>query len=111
MFTESLTGATIVLTGAASGIGSSTGQMLRAAGAQVIALDKKEPTYDVAEFIPVNLAEPDSIDAAVRMLGVQNVHGLCNVAGVPGTLPDMVVARVNYLGLRYLTMAVLPLMS
>jgi NAD(P)-dependent dehydrogenase (short-subunit alcohol dehydrogenase family) len=33
---------------------------------------------------------------------------LLNVAGVPGTLPPETVARVNYLGLRMLTEAVLP---
>lgn len=39
------------------------------------------------------------------------IDGLCNVAGVPGTVPDALVARVNYLGLRHLTWELLPMFS
>lgn len=108
MFTESLANTTIVITGASSGIGKKTGELLLQAGAKVIALDRNTPDYDVTRYIAVDLSDPDSIDAAVRAINLEPIHGLCNIAGVPGTLPDQVVARVNYLGLRRLTLALLP---
>lgn len=102
MFTESLAGKTIVVTGAASGIGKKTSQLLHTAGAQVIALDRRAPEQDVHRFLEVDLADAVSIDAAVARVRGLPIHGLCNIAGVPGTVPDHMVARVNYLGLRHL---------
>ena len=108
MSTNDFTHKTIVVTGAASGIGQRTAQMLIDAGAQIIALDRNPPDCAVRRFVPVDLSKPASIDAAVAAIGDTPIHGLCNIAGVPGTLPDEVVARVNYLGLRYLTKSLLP---
>lgn len=105
---ESFANSTIVVTGAASGIGKETSQRLISAGASVIALDRNEPDFEVEQYIQVDLANKGSIDAAVSAIGAASIDGLCNIAGVPGTLPDDVVARVNYLGLRHLTQAVLP---
>jgi NAD(P)-dependent dehydrogenase (short-subunit alcohol dehydrogenase family) len=108
MFTESLAGRSIVVTGASSGIGKRTSELLIAAGAKLIALDRNQPTFAVAQFIQVDLSNPESIDSALAALGPGPVDGLCNIAGVPGTVPDSVVARVNYLGLRRLTEGLLP---
>lgn len=108
MLIESLAGKTIVVTGAASGIGKRTSELLKTIGAHVIALDRKQPEHDVEKFVEVNLADPKSIDAGISHLHGVPIHGLCNIAGVPGTFPDQVVAGVNYLGLRHLTIGLLP---
>jgi NAD(P)-dependent dehydrogenase (short-subunit alcohol dehydrogenase family) len=95
-----------VVTGAASGIGRATAAKLVRSGAEVIALDRVAPTDSVGEFIPVDLADPESIRAAASKLP-DGVAGLLNIAGVPGTVPPEILARVNYLGLRMLTESVL----
>jgi NAD(P)-dependent dehydrogenase (short-subunit alcohol dehydrogenase family) len=99
-------GKTIVVTGASSGIGAETARLLRFAGARVIGMDRNEPMLTLDGFVKVDLSEQSAIDAAVRLLPAQVDH-LCNVAGVPGTAPVDLVARVNYLGLRHLSQRVL----
>lgn len=106
-----LHGKTIVVTGAASGIGLRTCELLAAAGARVMGLDRHPVSGPVSRHVQVDLAEPASIDRAVAALHGETLHGLCNIAGVPGTAPDDVLARVNYLGLRRLTEALLPQMA
>lgn len=101
---------TIVVTGAASGIGQRTAQLLVQEGAKVIGLDRHPLADSGMQFIQVDMADPASIEAAVAGIGGP-VHGLCNIAGIPGTAPDSVLARVNYLGLRHLTLALLPRMD
>ncbi len=97
-----LQGKTIVVTGVSSGIGSDTAKLLRQQGAQVIGLDRNEPTLTLDGFVKADLSEPAAIDVALTQLPAQ-VHGLANVAGVPGTASVDLVARVNFLGLRHLT--------
>ncbi|KSV74440.1 hypothetical protein N182_27755 [Sinorhizobium sp. GL2] len=77
-------------------------------GAQVIALDRNRPAVAVSRYIKVDLEDPESIDDAVASLGAMPIHGLCNIAGVPETAGDEAVYKVNYLGLRRLTVGVLP---
>lgn len=101
---------TIIVTGAASGIGRRTAELLLDVGASVIALDRTRPPQEVSRFIQVDLAEPASIEKAVTEIGRDPIDGLCNIAGVPGTQPDDMVGRINYLGLRHLTWALRPLM-
>ena len=100
---------TIVITGACSGIGAETARLARARGATVIGIDRNTPGLTLDGFIQADLGSVEGIDAAVAQLP-QRVDALCNVAGVPGTAPVDTVARVNYLGLRHLTEAVLPRM-
>ena len=101
-------GAHVVVTGAASGIGRGTAEWLTSAGVRVIALDHHEPDFEVSRYVAVDLADLASIEDVAACLGDLSLHGLCNAAGVPGTHPAEVVARVNYLGLRSLTAALLP---
>jgi NAD(P)-dependent dehydrogenase (short-subunit alcohol dehydrogenase family) len=105
-----LAGKSIVVTGAASGIGAATAALLHASGAKVIALDRNRPSAAHGDWIAVDLADPASIAAAVAALPGR-IDGLCNVAGVPGTAPVMTVARINYLGLRAITEATVARMS
>jgi NAD(P)-dependent dehydrogenase (short-subunit alcohol dehydrogenase family) len=97
---------TIVITGACSGIGAETARLARARGATVIGIDRNAPGLTLDAFIQADLGTIEGIDAAVAQLPAR-VDALCNVAGVPGTAPGKLVARVNYLGLRHLTQQVL----
>ena len=103
-------GKTIVVTGASSGIGAETARQLRYAGASVIGMDRNEPTFTLDGFVKADLSEQAHIDAAVKQLPAR-VDALCNIAGVPGTSPVDLVAKVNYLGLRHLTLGLLGRMA
>jgi len=92
-----------VVTGAASGIGGEVTARLLAGGAAVTALDRVPAVEDV-RTVEVDLADPDSIDAALTELDGE-YDALFNIAGVPGTpeQPGELVMRVDFLGLRHLT--------
>lgn len=97
----------LVVTGVSSGIGAETARALRAAGHTLIGLDRNPaPDFDGA-FVTADLSSPDGVAAAAATLPEQ-VAGLVNIAGVPGTSPARVVLAVNVFGLRELTRAVAP---
>jgi NAD(P)-dependent dehydrogenase (short-subunit alcohol dehydrogenase family) len=98
-------GKTVVVTGTASGIGAAVAETLVTAGAEVIGLDLG-PSPAATKSIVCDLSEPAAIDAVVADLP-DTLYGLVNVAGVPGTRPAELVWKVNFLGLRHLTEAVL----
>ena len=100
---------TIVVTGAASGIGAEVARLARFEGATVIGMDRNDPGLTLDDFVTVDLASTGSIDDAIAKLP-QRVDALCNIAGVPGTANPALLAKVNYLGLRYLTSGLLPRM-
>jgi NAD(P)-dependent dehydrogenase (short-subunit alcohol dehydrogenase family) len=96
-------GKRIVVTGAASGIGLATAELLTSEGAEVIAVDiADEPPLERCD-----LSRPSDIDALVGRID-EPIHGLCNVAGLPGSHTGEQVMAVNFLGLRHLTEALLP---
>lgn len=101
-----LSGKTIVVTGAASGIGGEVVRLARFSGARVIGLDRNDPFITMDGFVKADLGDPASIDAAIKALPA-TFDGLVNAAGVPGTADKDLVARVNYLGLRHLTEGVI----
>jgi NAD(P)-dependent dehydrogenase (short-subunit alcohol dehydrogenase family) len=103
-------GKTIVITGVSSGIGSDTAKLLRLQGARVIGVDRNDPMLTLDGFVKADLSAPQTIDAAIAQLP-QRIDALCNIAGVPGTAPVDLVARVNYLGLRHLTLGLLDRMG
>jgi len=103
-------GKTIVVTGCSSGIGGETARLLRLQGARVIGVDRQEPMITLDGFVKADLSEQAAIDAAVRQLP-ERFDALANIAGVPGTAPVDLVARVNYLGLRHLCQRALERMS
>jgi NAD(P)-dependent dehydrogenase (short-subunit alcohol dehydrogenase family) len=94
-------GKTIVITGVSSGIGAETARYLRLNGARVIGLDRNDAGITLDGFVKADLSEQAAIDAAFQQLP-ERFDALCNIAGVPGTAPVDLVARVNYLGLRHL---------
>lgn len=101
---------TVVITGAASGMGAETARLLQQQGAGVVALDLVDVPGDV-RFIACDLGDPTSIDAAVAQLP-ERIDVLMNCAGVPngGRFSPDEVMRINWLGLRHLTEAALPRM-
>lgn len=101
-----LTNKKIVVTGVSSGIGAETARVLRFHGATVIGVDRNMPSLTLDAFVQADLSHPEGIDKAISQLPEQ-IDGLCNIAGVPGTADPQLVANVNYLGLKYLTEAVL----
>lgn len=101
---------TIVVTGASSGIGAETARLLRFHGAHVIGMDRNAPGISLDAFVQADLSTPGKIDEAIAQLPA-HIDALCNIAGVPGTAPVDLVARVNYLGLRHLTERLLPRMG
>jgi NAD(P)-dependent dehydrogenase (short-subunit alcohol dehydrogenase family) len=90
-----------VVTGSASGIGHRVAEKLLAAGAEVVSLDRNEPTAAVTQHVTVDLADVDSIDKALVELDGE-FDALLNVAGVPGTAPADVVMKVNAFAVRHL---------
>lgn len=101
-------GKTIVVTGAASGIGAETARLLKAGGAMVIAVDRNEPPAAMADrYVRADLSDPSSIRQAAKAVG-SGIDGLCNIAGLPPTRGRVPVIRVNFLGLREFTEAMLP---
>lgn len=92
-----LSGKTIVVTGASSGIGGEGARLARFSGARVIGVDRNDPLITLDGFVKADLGGPTSIDAAIAALP-EEFDGPVNAAGVPGTAPRDLVGRVNYLG-------------
>jgi NAD(P)-dependent dehydrogenase (short-subunit alcohol dehydrogenase family) len=101
-------GRTYLVTGAASGIGLRTAERLVDGGARVVGFDRHPVPLSACRHVQVDMADPASIDHALAQVADERFDGLCNIAGVPGTVPDLMLARINYLGLRYLTTKLLP---
>ncbi|MGB6513754.1 coniferyl-alcohol dehydrogenase [Mycobacterium sp.] len=100
-----------VVTGCASGIGAHVVRQLTELGADVVGLDKRPPSTEVAEFHALDLTDPASIDRAVTSIGGQ-VDALFNIAGVSSGVGDpLLVVTINFLGLRHVTEALLANMA
>lgn len=96
-----------VVTGCASGIGAHLTAQLTDLGAHVIGLDRHRPDPSPAQFVEVDLADAGSIDNAVSAVE-GSVDALFNVAGVSSGIGDpLLVVKVNFLGMRHLTEALL----
>jgi NAD(P)-dependent dehydrogenase (short-subunit alcohol dehydrogenase family) len=97
----------VLLTGAATGIGNATLNMLVADGHEVTTLDiKPETPAGAARHLACDMSDEASIDSAVAALEGP-FDALLNVAGVAGSMGAELVFRVNVLGLRHLTEALL----
>ncbi|MCC8180234.1 MAG: SDR family oxidoreductase [Planctomycetes bacterium] len=109
-------GKNVVVTGAFSGIGGALGQYLSQMGANVYALDIKEPAYQVKKFIQLNMGDKNAIDQAVNQLP-DSIGSVFNCAGVAGStyggkkFTDLEVMKINFFGPRHLINSVVPRMA
>lgn len=101
---------TIIVTGAASGIGSACVDELKRQRATVIGVDRVTIDADVDRYVTADLADPRSITAAQREIG-PGIDGLCNIAGLPPTAPPDEVLAVNALGLIEFTLGMIERMT
>lgn len=96
---------TIAVTGVAGGIGAELAALLRRTGHRVIGFDLRETTENVDIFIPLDLADASSIEAAAAAAAVEGeLDGLCNNAGLPPREGlEATLLQVNFLGTRQFT--------
>jgi len=102
-------GQRVIVTGAASGMGEAVARAVGELGADVFALDVKEPSVPVTKFVQTDLRDPAAIDAAVETIGGP-VHKLFSCAGLPQLFPALDVMLVNFVGPRHLIGRLRPLM-
>jgi NAD(P)-dependent dehydrogenase (short-subunit alcohol dehydrogenase family) len=93
-----------VVTGAASGMGKATTEMLVDLGADVYALDVMEATTPgIKAFIKVSLGGKDSIDQAFKQLPDQ-IDKFFGIAGVSGVKTDFnTTFTINFIANKYIT--------
>lgn len=91
-----LTGRTILITGAARGLGREIARTCAAAGARLVLADIDPACEATAQetgalFLPVDLADPDSIAAMAARLAAEvgPLHGLCNNAAMATNVGGM----------------------
>jgi NAD(P)-dependent dehydrogenase (short-subunit alcohol dehydrogenase family) len=101
-----LSGKTIVVTGASSGIGEECAAALQTAGAVVIGVDQNRCSDSLDRFVAIDLCEPISISLGIEEIG-GNIDGLCNIAGLPPTAGRLPVLQANFIGLRSFTLGMI----
>lgn len=110
-------GLTAAVTGAGSGIGLATAQMLKARGANVIGLDLNGGEMgDTAQWIQCDIGDADSVNNAFAQISALDI--LINNAGISAvgtveTSPDedwTRVLNVNVIGMVRTSRAALPLL-
>lgn len=103
--------ASVVVTGAASGMGAATAEILVELGAQVTAIDIKPTAVDVRRSLEVDLRDRTAIDDAVASIG-EPVNALFSCAGLPGPpFSELDTMLVNFVGARHLAQGLVPKMS
>ena len=100
---------TVLITGAAAGIGAALARMCAGSGHTVIGLDRIGCDSAGVEGLVCDLADADAIDAATAALP-DKIDAIASVAGIPGTHPPARVLAVNLLAPRRLITGVLPRM-
>jgi NAD(P)-dependent dehydrogenase (short-subunit alcohol dehydrogenase family) len=88
-----------VVVGGATGMGAAAAAVLKDAGADVVVMDRAKVEQTGVQEISVDLADRDSIDAAVDQCG-GHVDALFSCAGVADGTPG--IERINFIGHRHL---------
>ncbi len=92
-------GKRVLVVGGATGMGAAVAELVQDAGAEVVVMDRAPVTLAGVKAISLNLAEKDSIDAAVDECGGP-IHALFSCAGVADGTPG--IERINFIGHRYM---------
>lgn len=101
--------ATVVVTGAFSGMGEATARILGELGARVHAVDIKKPSIPHVAFYETDISQPEQVSATAAALGkIGPIHYYFSCAGVPPVLGALRCMLINYVGARQLIEAVLP---
>jgi NAD(P)-dependent dehydrogenase (short-subunit alcohol dehydrogenase family) len=87
-----------LVVGGATGMGAATAELLQSAGAEVVVMDCAEISLPGVSAITMDLAERDSIDAAIDQCGGP-VHALFSCAGVADGTPG--IEKINFIGHRH----------
>ncbi|UUO01778.1 SDR family oxidoreductase [Mycolicibacterium novocastrense] len=103
-------GKSVVVTGAASGMGQATAQILVDLGATVTALDIQPTTVPVARALQIDLRDVKSIEEVGASIDGP-VDGLFSCAGLPGPpFSEWDTILVNFVGARHLAEQLVPKM-
>ncbi len=103
-------GKSVVVTGAASGMGQATAQILVDLGATVTALDIKPTTVPVARALQIDLRDQASIEEIAASIDGP-IDGLFSCAGLPGPpFSEWDTILVNFVGARHLAECLVPKM-
>ncbi|ORW01199.1 SDR family oxidoreductase [Mycobacterium kyorinense] len=104
-------GKSVVVTGAASGMGQAAAQILTDLGAAVTALDIKPTTVAAARTAEIDLRDRENIEEIAASIGGP-VDGLFSCAGLPGPpFSEWDTILVNFVGARHLAELLVPKMS
>ena len=103
----------VIVTGCFSGMGECTARIAAGLGAEVIGIDIKKPTIEVARFLEVDLRDPSAIEASVGDIsGSGPIDALFYCAGLPGgSFSNLDVMLVNYIGLKHMVERCVPHMK
>ena len=89
----------VLVVGGATGMGAAAAELVQDAGAEVVVMDFAEVKLAGAKAIHVNLADKQSIDAAVDECGGP-IDAVFSCAGVADGTPG--IERINFVGHRHL---------
>ncbi|MDX1886619.1 SDR family oxidoreductase [Mycolicibacterium sp. 120270] len=104
-------GKSVVVTGAASGMGEATARILVELGADVTALDIKDTVVPVARALKIDLRDRANIEEVAASIDGP-VDGLFSCAGLPGPpFSEWDTILVNFVGARHLAELLVPKMS
>ncbi len=104
-------GKTVVVSGAASGMGQAAAQILVDLGARVTALDIKPVTVPVERTLELDLKDPRAIEQVASEIEGP-IHALLSCAGLPGPpFSQLDTMLVNFVGPRHLAEQLLPKMA
>ncbi len=101
-------GKVCVITGASSGMGKATTELLVEMGAQVYALDiQNVDVAGIKAYIPVDLSKKDSIDEAFAQVP-EKIDCFFGVAGLKGVTMEFIdVAKINLISNKYICQDIL----